>query len=271
MFSPSSSAVRSISSPISPTQLPLPPSPQLPSTQFETLVKWLKAYPSKEPEPWKNWTSCMDLTFPVTQYGGTCLHLAVAKQCFSFLEYLVDLKLSIPNKRALNSSEGDNLSPLMLGCLMGDIKMVKLLTQLETDINRQCSLNGWTSLMYSAISSNEAHEKIKLLKGLGGDIEVHSWLGMTFSQLEAKLPAPDPHTLTPKIEKIKTIGSESPNASTSDPKKWFADWSLSARQSPLSSSKVNIILSQSSPLEALNNSSQGLLAQLGLLSKSQKE
>ena len=84
----------------------------------------------------------------------------------------VDMLLSILEADP-NSSDSEGLTPLMLACYHGNIRIATLLLQARANINQQNN-DGFTALMYACYSKTPHNDLVRLLIQSGADISIKS-------------------------------------------------------------------------------------------------
>ena len=70
-----------------------------------------------------------------------------------------------------NSSDSEGVTPLMLACYLGNIRIATLLLQARANINQQIN-DGWTALMYACYSETPHNDLVRLLIQSGADISI---------------------------------------------------------------------------------------------------
>lgn len=83
----------------------------------------------------------------------------------------------------LNFVDKDELSPLQHACHVGDVDFTSFLLDNGADVNYTNRKDGYTPLMFAAISSKD--EIVKLLLGRGVDVTVQNCVNRTAAQMAA--------------------------------------------------------------------------------------
>jgi len=86
-------------------------------------------------------------------------------------------------KLDLNCADKDELSPLQHACHSGELQIAKLLIKCGADVNFTCRKDGYTALMFAAISNKQ--DIVRLLLENNVDSSVENCVNRTASQMAA--------------------------------------------------------------------------------------
>ena len=103
-----------------------------------------------------------------TFFFNSALDQATSAECVDAVDMLLSILEADPN-----SSDSEGVTPLMLACHHGNIRIATLLLQARANINQQNN-NGWTALMYACYSETPHNDLVRLLIQSGADISIKS-------------------------------------------------------------------------------------------------
>ena len=101
-----------------------------------------------------------------TFFFSSALDQATRAECVDAVDMLLSILEADPN-----SSDSEGVTPLMLACQYGNIRIATLLLQARANINQQ-SNNGYTALMYACLSETPHNDLVRLLIQSGADISI---------------------------------------------------------------------------------------------------
>ena len=97
---------------------------------------------------------------------SSALDRATCADCVDAVDMLLSILEADPN-----SSDSEGVTPLMLACQYGNIRIATLLLQARANINQQNN-NGLTALMYACLSETPHNDLVRLLIQSGADISI---------------------------------------------------------------------------------------------------
>ena len=101
-----------------------------------------------------------------TFFFSSALDQATRAECVDAVDMLLSILEADPN-----SSDSKGVTPLMLACAHGNIRIATLLLQARANINQQDN-DGWTALMYACASETPHNDLVRLLIQSGADISI---------------------------------------------------------------------------------------------------
>ena len=101
-----------------------------------------------------------------TFFFSSALDQATDAECVDAVDMLLSILEADPN-----SSDSEGVTPLMLACAHGNIRIATLLLQARANINQQDN-DGWTALMYVCLSETPHNDLVRLLIQSGADISI---------------------------------------------------------------------------------------------------
>ena len=101
-----------------------------------------------------------------TFFFSSALYQATRAECVDAVDMLLSILEADPN-----SSDSKGVTPLMVACYHGNIRIATLLLQARANINQQ-SNNGYTALMYACLSETPHNDLVRLLIQSGADISI---------------------------------------------------------------------------------------------------
>ena len=101
-----------------------------------------------------------------TFFFSSALDQATDAECVDAVDMLLSILEADPN-----SSDSEGVTPLMLACQYGNIRIATLLLQARANINQQNN-NGGTALMYACDSETPHNDLVRLLIQSGADISI---------------------------------------------------------------------------------------------------
>eukprot|EP00061_Rhincodon_typus_P012588 g38422.t1 len=87
-----------------------------------------------------------------------------------------------------NVTNADGASPLMIAAMTGQLDLVQLLSERNSDIDKQDGVHGWTALMQATYHGSK--DVVKYLLNQGADVNLRAKNGVTAFDLVMLLNDP---------------------------------------------------------------------------------